>query len=95
MKIVISKKGKTVSLYEVEKFFQENKNKQVVNIADELSLARFRLGVKQKEIKPFTIIVKDIDNTLITEVCSENGKLCKVWNTEILRTFERILFKIM
>ena len=35
MHIVISKKGKAISLYDIEKFFQENKNKRVINIADE------------------------------------------------------------
>ena len=95
MHIVISKKGKAISLYDIEKFFQENKNKRVINIADEASLARFRLAVKNKEIEPFTITVKDIDNRLTTEKCSVNGKLCAVWYTKILRTHEDLIMKLL
>ena len=95
MHIVISKKGKAISLYDIEKFFQENKNKRVINIADEASLARFRLAVKNKEIEPFTITVKDIDNRLTTEKCSVNGKLCAVWYTKILRTYEDLIMKLL
>ena len=95
MNIIFSKKGISVSAYQIEKFFQENKNNKVINISCEILLARFRLGVKQQEIPPFTIIVKDVDNTLIKEKCSIDGKLCKVWDTEILRSWETIILKLI
>ena len=94
MHIVISRKGKVVSLYEIEKFFQDNKNKAVINIADEVILTRFRLAVKNNEIEPFTITVKDLDGTLTTEKCTVNGKLCDVWNTKILNTQETMVMEL-
>lgn len=95
MNIIFSRKGISVSIYQIEEFFQENKNNKVINISCEILLTRFRLGVKQQEILPFTLIVKDIDNTLVKEKCNVDGKLCEVWNTKILRSWETMLMKLL
>ena len=95
MHIIISRKGTPVSLYHIEKFFQDNKDKKVINLSDETSLTRFRLGVKQGEIPPFKITVKDINKTLTTEICSHDGKLCKSWNTTILKTWEKLICELL
>jgi hypothetical protein len=95
MNIIFSRKGVAVSAYQIEEYFQENKNNKVINISCEVLLTRFRLGVKQQEILPFTLIVKDIDNTLVKEKCSIEGKLCEVWDTKILRRWETMMLKLL
>lgn len=45
MTILFTNTAQPVGDFQVEKFYEENKNKRVVRIQNELVLHRFRLGV--------------------------------------------------
>lgn len=95
MHIVFSKKGKAVSYYEIEQFYQDNKHKSSICIANECILARFRVGVKEGDIPPFKITVKDLDNTLYQEICSTDGNLCITWDSKILKVYDSLIMRAL
>lgn len=78
MKIIFCKEAEKVSDYEIEDFFQAHKNAredEEVKISSFLLLYRFRVAVKQKEIKPFDFEVIDFDGNLYAGDCDEEGRL--------------------
>ena len=78
MKIIFCREAQTVSDYEIEDFFQLHKNAdedEEVKISSFLLLYRFRVAVKQKEIKPFDFEVIDFDGNLYAGDCDEEGRL--------------------
>lgn len=78
MKIIFCKEAEKVSDYEIEDFFQSHKNigdEEEVKISSFLLLYRFRVAVKQKEIKPFDFEVIDFDGTLYVGDCDKEGRL--------------------
>jgi len=82
--IKFSKEGECVSDYDIEEFYEENKNESIVHIACDTILDRFRVGVKEKDIEPFNLTVIDIDGTIREEVISEDAMFCKIWESNIL-----------
>ena len=78
MKIIFCKEAEKVSDYEIEDFFQSHKNlgnEEEVKISSFLLLYRFRVAVKQKEIKPFDFEVIDFDGNMYAGNCDEDGRL--------------------
>ena len=78
MKIIFCKEAEKVSDYEIEDFFQAHKNAredEEVKISSFLLLYRFRVAVKQKEIKPFDFEVIDFDGTMYAGDCDKEGRL--------------------
>ena len=78
MKIIFCREAEKVSDYEIEDFFQAHKNAredEEVKISSFLLLYRFRVAVKQKEIKPFDFEVIDFDGNLYAGDCDEEGRL--------------------
>lgn len=78
MKIIFCREAQLVSDYEIEDFFQAHKNTgedEEVKISSFLLLYRFRVAVKQKEIKPFDFEVIDFDGSLYAGECDEEGRL--------------------
>ena len=78
MKIIFCNDAEKISDYEIEDFFQAHKNlgdEEEVRISSFLLLYRFRVAVKQKEIKPFNFEVIDFDGTIYAGDCNEDGRL--------------------
>ena len=97
MKINFCKEAEPVSDYEIENFFQENKNKEVIDISSMLLLYRFRVAVAKKEIEPFEIRVEDFNGKMFHDVISPDGKFNgmgrynDIWLSEILSQEENYL----
>ena len=78
MKIIFCREAAPVSDYEIEDFFQAHKNAgedEEIKISSFLLLYRFRVAVKQKEIKSFDFEVIDFDGSLYAGYCGEDGRL--------------------
>lgn len=78
MKIIFCREAEKVSDYEIGRNLQSHKNlgeEEEVKISSFLLLYRFRVAVKQKEIKPFDFEVIDFDGTRYVGDCDEEGRL--------------------
>ena len=85
MIIKFCKEATPVSDYEVEDFFQANKDAKVVKISSILVLYRFRTAVYKKEIKPFKIEVIDFDGKFYDGVCTTDGRFNEMGKSSIYR----------
>jgi hypothetical protein len=83
MNIYFNKNAKPISDYEIENFYQENKNKKSISICNYLLLTRFRVGVKEKEIDYIKLFTIDLDNKLKISKSSKDGTMDN-WDQEIL-----------
>lgn len=80
--IIFSNKAIPVSDYDIEHFYQNNKNEEKIIISNEILLNRFRLGVAEKEIEPFYLIIKD--KSISTELIDMNGDFSNIYSEFIL-----------
>ena len=81
MTMLFTSTAQPVGDFQVENFYEENKNKRVIRIQNHLVLDRFRLGVNKKEIKPFKLVTQYEDGKVFAcEKCREDGRLCTSWN---------------
>jgi hypothetical protein len=81
--IYFNKNGKPVSDFEIEQKYQELKNFNEITISNQLLLSRFRLGVAQKEIEPFKVILTDIDDKIRESEINSYFELYEVLNSNI------------
>tara|TARA_R110000851_G_C13072996_1_gene565028 strand:- start:1494 stop:2063 length:570 start_codon:yes stop_codon:yes gene_type:complete len=84
MKIIFNKTGLAIADYNLEEFYQNNKYKEEITISNYSVLTRFRLGVKQRDIESFSLTIEDIDETIIQDICDNNGLMSKAWEAEVL-----------
>jgi hypothetical protein len=93
MTILFTSTAQPVGDFQVEKFYEENKNKRVIRIQNELVLHRFRLGVVQKEIQPFKLVTQyENGKIFMCERCDSNGNFCKSW---AFKPFDKMMDIIM
>lgn len=82
--------------YNIENCYQENKDREVIYIANALLLNRFRLGVKRKEIESFELVVEDIGHKdIYNDICKENGNLCEAWDAKILNVNLELMMELI
>ena len=81
--IIFSKDTKPISDYDIESFYQDNKNKELIIINNDILLYRFCVGVAEKDIEPFYVIFKN-DNYVKSELISSNAELTYIHQEEIL-----------
>ena len=97
MIINFCKEAESVSDYEIENFFQVNKDKKVIAINSMLLLYRFRVAVAKKEIEPFEIYVEDFNGKMFHDVISPDGKFNglgkynDIWLSDVLSQEEKYL----
>ena len=96
MTILFTSTAIPIGDFQVEKFYEENKNKRVVRIQNELVLHRFRLGVVQKEIQPFKLVTQyENGKIFMCEKCNSDGNFCKSWDFKPLNKYLDILLELM
>ena len=67
-----------------------------IEISSAILLDRFRVGVKTGEIKPFNVIIEDIDGKIYKDTCTEKGKFDgDAYNAQILDLYSSNLDKLI
>lgn len=94
--VVFKNTAKPISDFDIEKTYQRIKDIKCIEISNSTLLARFCLGVKEKEIEPFNCVVHDIDGEVYSCICEENGELSgDVWKAKILGLYTEYCFRII
>ena len=71
--VIISKKGISADVFDIEEVFNRVKNDKVINTSSEILFNRLRLAVKNKEIEPFNVTVIDLDGKESSASITETG----------------------
>ena len=82
--IVFTKRAKAVSDFDVESAYAKYKDMKYVEISSLQLLNRFRLGIKNGEIKQCNLIVEDLDGKIYEDIISISGCLNNCWCSLIL-----------
>ena len=83
--VVFTKRAKPISDYDVESAYAKYKDMKYVEISSLQLLNRFRLGIKNGEIKQCNLIVEDLDGKIYEDICTGDGKFDgAAFNSKIL-----------
>lgn len=82
--VVFTKRAKAVSDFDVESAYEKCKDFKYIEISSLQLLNRFRLGIKNGEIKQCNLIVEDLDDKIYEDIVSIDGCLDKCWSSLIL-----------
>jgi len=96
MKIIFTPEAKPVSDYKVEEVYQDTLSKGLkeLQICNAMLLTRFRVGVKEGDIKELTVAMEDIDGTIFEEA-STDGTFYKLWYAKITGLFMDLSFRVI
>ena len=59
--VIISKKGISTDVFDIEEVFNKVKNDKIINTSSLILFDRLWLAVKNKEIEPFDVTVINLD----------------------------------
>ena len=101
--VIISKKGISANVFDIEEVFNRIKNDKTINTSSEILFDRLRLAVKNKEIEPFNVTVIDSDGKEYGSSITETGSVCccennddeDIYNSKVLNVRLNILMALM
>jgi len=94
MKLTFTNTATPVSDYDIEEAYEKLRNKEVIEISNQLLLSRFLVGVKRKEIEPFTFSIIESDGKINSIQVEEGGKI-KDWNSKVLKKELELMDEIL
>ena len=80
--VIISKKGISANVFDIEEVFNRIKNDKTINTSSEILFDRLRLAVKNKEIEPFNVTVIDSDGKEYSSSITKTGSVCCCENND-------------
>jgi len=88
MKIIFTPNAEPTSDYKIEEVYQDTLSKGLkeLQISNYILLTRFRVGVKEGDIEELTVVMEDVDGTIVEET-STDGTFYKLWSAKITSLF--------